>query len=830
MVLAARGDEARLAEALPYWEIEGGTVALVERTLEVGLEFQLPSTLLSAASALEGLHRVVVGLLRNAVAQRERLRLLIEAAPLRAERLEGYRRLLSSAHPAARFLSEEKSRRLEEARLGGRLVEYRAFLTCTTAPIGRRRRRQAQSPEEFRRHHRRALELRERLLSALARAGLDAAPLTDQGLFELMWRYFNPGSLAPRPPRYLKPEVHYPKEVLRRFPYLAPPTLRRQLLGSDLARRWDHLWYSGHFAQMLSMDHLPAGYTQGGMLGHLLGLPRRFWLMVDYLHEPYGPVLRALMAQARRLHAATGDTGGLSDYADPAVRVGFKEMDEALSHMSETGSHVFRVGLSLLLLDTSEEGLRQGAQEARAAFANLPGVLPIVETAGLLTQFVALAPCSGRTNERSFLTLQENAADFFPLDGPWRGARRPVSLLWNRWDGLTAVDPFDPKSGNWNGVVIGGSGSGKTFLMQMLLGDLLRQGADVMLVDRGYGYRPLVELFGGEMVPIEPGSGVSLNPFELPAGVSVPDEQKKGFLMAVLRALLPSEGGVAMSLENAVLMSAIGQAYAAASTPVTLSSFAEVLARLKSVGQRQATSKERELAQSLALRLEPWTGDSAFGSFLDRPTSILPDAPILYYETSGLERFPDLRAVGLLLVTDLIWRRVTREPTRHKVVVLDEVWSLLRLPQAAAFVAELYRRFRRYNAAAYAVTQSLEDFRGEAARGILQNTTYHYLLRLPTEDDLIQKLLNLPDRAMDAFRSLSSEKGAYSEALAWIRQEDGLKGGVLVLRPTPVEYWAYTTNAEDMALRERVIEQHGGELVPALRQLAQAYPRGLAGG
>ena len=121
------------------------------------------------------------------------------------------------------------------------------------------------------------------------------------------------------------------------------------------------------------------------------------------------------MAQARRLYSATGDTGGITDYADPTVRVGFKEVDDALSHISESGTHVYRVGLSTLLLDSSEDGINQGVQEAREAFSNLPSVQPIIETAGLLAQFTALAPCSGLANERVFLTLQENAADFFSL-------------------------------------------------------------------------------------------------------------------------------------------------------------------------------------------------------------------------------------------------------------------------------------------------------------------------------------------------------------------------------------------------------------------------------
>ena len=827
-------DEASLVDTLPYWEIRDGVVVLQNGVLEVGLEINLPSTLLSPASTLEALHATIVGLIRNLIPQKERLRLSIEAAPLRGEVLERYHSGLTSDHPAAGLLSEEKTRFLELARQKGKLVEYRAYLTCTYTPPGRRRKWASLSPEEFLERRVKALEIRGRMMQALEKAGYEPVPLFDQGLFNLIWRYFNPGARLSKEPRLIKQKLYYPEHVLKQFPYLAPPTLRSQLLSSDLARRWDYLWYSGHFAKMVSMGNLPIGHTQGGMIGHLLKLPRLYWMMVDYVHEPYGPAVRALMSQARRLYSATGDTGGITDYADPTVRVGFKEVDDALSHISESGTHVYRVGLSVLLLDPSESGVDQAVQEARDAFTNLPSVQPIVETAGLLTQFTALAPCSGQTNERVFLTLQENAADFFPLDAAWKGSSHPVSLMWNRWDGLTSINPFDPKSSNWNGIVIGGSGSGKTFLMQTLLGDLLRGETDIMIIDRGYGYKHLVELFDGEIISIEPGSSVSINPFDLPEGVTKPDDQKKGFLLTLLRAMLPSEGGVTESLENAILSSAIDQTYARVLNSrvksIRLSTFADVLATLEVIGKREATVKERELAQSFALRLEHWTGDSPFGSFIDRTTSIASNAPVIYYETTGLERHPELRAVGLLLITDLIWQRITKDLSRKKIVVLDEVWSLLKFPQAASFIVELYRRFRRYNAAAYAVTQSLQDFQTEEARGILQNTTYHYLLKLPTEDDLIQKLLNVSDRAMETFRTLSSKKGSYSEAMTWIRQEEGLEGGVVVLRPSPFEYWAYTTNAQDMALREAVIKKQGDELLPALRELAREFPQGVAEG
>ena len=128
---------------------------------------------------------------------------------------------------------------------------------------------------------------------------------------------------------------------------------------------------------------------------------------------------------------------------------------------------------------------------------------------------------------------------------------------------------------------------------------------------------------------------------------------------------------------------------------------------------------KKTLARSLALRLQPWSGDTPFGNLLDRDSTVFPDAPVLYFETSGLEAYPKLQNVATLLIAEAIWRRVKRTPERRKLIILDEFWTLLQIPKAASFIVELYRRFRRYNAAAYAVTQSLKDFTGEGAQGIL---------------------------------------------------------------------------------------------------------------
>ena len=834
-----------LTKVLPYWEIHDGIVFLSTGQCEVGLELRLPVTTFASDEQLLSLHRALLTVLRFAVPEGERLRLMIEIAPLRKKLLERYQQIQSSKHPVAATFTEDKLAFFEEVRQRGELVEIRAYLSCSILQPNRSKPARLNSVSsltagEHHRWERKALSVRTRLTALLTQAGFSPTPMLDQDMFELLWRYFNPGARMGTVPSYHKPGLYLPYHYVKAGSHRAPPSLRSRVTGSDIAHHhWDHLRLAQHYAGVVTMGSLPRGETHVGMAGRLLDLPGLYWLIMDYQHERQGTTTRALENKARRFQSAESDTGGFTDHIDAGVRAGAEETDDAVMQVTRSGSHLFQVGMSALLLSRDRESLRQRMEMAVSAFAQLPGVTPYQEGVALLEQFYALAPFSGRSNERMHLCLEENAADFVPLSGPWRGAARPSTLFLNRWNSLTALDPFDPKADNWNGIVVGGSGSGKTFFVQMLINDLMAQGCDVMIVDRGYGYAPLTQLYDGALIPFDADGSVSVNPFDLSEGQTAPDDTKKGFLLALLRAMVPPEETGKAAVEDALLMAAIQQTYARAlserrqgETFVTvysgarLSDLVRVLVTLEEIGERPASAQEKDLARSLALRLQPWCGDTPFGNLLDRESTVLPDAPILYFETSGLSTYPKLEQVATLLISEAIWRRVKQTPGRRKLVVLDEFWTLLKNPRAATFATELYRRFRRYNAAAYGVTQSLKDFSGEAAQGILQNTSYHFLLPLRGETALIQERLNLSDRAMQAYDKLMTSE-RFRELLAWVQRDGKLEGDVLRVVPRPLEYWAFTTNANDIAERERVLKQHDGNWLSALEALASHYPYGV---
>jgi hypothetical protein len=125
------------------------------------------------------------------------------------------------------------------------------------------------------------------------------------------------------------------------------------------------------------------------------------------------------------------------------------------------------------------------------------------------------------------------------------------------------------------------------------------------------------------------------------------------------------------------------------------------------------------------------------------------------------------------------------------------------------------------------MSQQLSDFDTEHGVALLGNSSQQLLLaQNPKELPFIQDTVQLSDREATELYRLKTVKGRHAQML-WL---NGARGrGKVALRVGPTEYWAYTSDPTEVAIRDAEIAKHDGNLWAAIAALARRGTRAHRG-
>lgn len=250
----------------------------------------------------------------------------------------------------------------------------------------------------------------------------------------------------------------------------------------------------------------------------------------------------------------------------------------------------------------------------------------------------------------------------------------------------------------------------------------------------------------------------------------------------------------------------------------------ELLALAKS----DAAVHEREIAENMARRLALFCGDELYGKFVDRPSTLRFDAPLLTFEMEGVSKQPLTKAVAMATVMRAILARAgTRRP--NSLVAVDEAHEYLGSGDTGGkFLASCYRVMRKYGVSMWLLSQALADFVnspfGEVA---VTNSSIKLVLRHQQKlHDAIATALKMPSRTAHAFRQLETQQGVFSDVLVMY----GTRNWVMRSRLHPFAYWLFTTDPTDRELlnKLRAKNSHLTDL-QLLQEVAARYPHGSNG-
>ncbi len=634
--------------------------------------------------------------------------------------------------------------------------------------------------------------------SGLESLGIASHKLPPGEIYPLLYDQWNPG-------REIGPG-HFNEE-----------DIRDDLILSDLVMSVKGFSLGAVHHRVVSLKIMP-DQTFASMSEKLRALPfdSRLFLSIETLNQSKETF--ALETQRRIAYALYAGKKGVSDLNNQAK---LQDIEALLAKRVAGEEKIFSASLTIVLRHEHEETLDEQVAKVLQAIRELSGAEGMTESLASAPVFLELSLPNARSRERARRMNTSVLADFLPILGEWQGHDNPRVLLRTRSSGLIGFDPFSPELTNYNQVVSGGSGAGKSFMTNILISHLMKENPQIFILDIGGSYKKITENLGGQYIALGADSRISINPFDLAAtDIQNRDEaidQKIKFVTSLVELMTKEEGATGIGkLER----SEIERMIQAVLRDETQPSLSHLQSRLLS-SQEQSLSRMGKI-------LGPWCGDAPFGKFMDRPTNLELTKRIVCFDLKGLESKPDLQAVCLFLITDLIWREVQRDRTNQKIVVFDECWKIIENEAGARFIGEVFRTFRKYLASAIAISQTMDDFgKSKVAQAILPNAAIKWILRqtggnLPS----LREMLVLNEREMRLVESVTSKKGQYSEAFLIA----GDHRQVVLIESTPLEYWLATTDSQDLKLYFEEQAQHSdlsdGEI---LERLASRYPHGAAG-
>ena len=106
-----------------------------------------------------------------------------------------------------------------------------------------------------------------------------------------------------------------------------------------------------------------------------------------------------------------------------------------------------------------------------------------------------------------------------------------------------------------------------------------------------------------------------------------------------------------------------------------------------------------------------------------------------------------LKKIGMLIVQDQVWGRVTENRSRGKSTryYMDEMHLLLREEQTAAYTVEIWKRFRKWGGMPTGITQYIKDLlSSKEVENIFENSDFIYMLNQASGDrQILAKQLNI---------------------------------------------------------------------------------------
>ena len=305
---------------------------------------------------------------------------------------------------------------------------------------------------------------------------------------------------------------------------------------------------------------------------------------------------------------------------------------------------------------------------------------------------------------------------------------------------------------NPNGLILGTPGSGKSFAAKReMTNAFLITDDDIIICDPEAEYFSLVQRLGGQVIRLSPaGKGMDgkpqyVNPMDINLNYSEDDNPlalKSDFILSLCELVIGGKEGL-QPVEKTVIDRAVRNVYRPfladpdpAKMPILGDLYNELLKQPEPEAARIAAALELYVSGSL--------------NVFNHRTNVELSNRLVCFDIKQLGK--QLKKLGMLIVQDQIWNRVTinraeKKSTRY---YMDEFHLLLKEEQTAAYSVEIWKRFRKWGGIPTAITQNIKDLlASREVENIFENSDFVLMLNQAQGDRaILAKQLNISPQQM----------------------------------------------------------------------------------
>ena len=263
---------------------------------------------------------------------------------------------------------------------------------------------------------------------------------------------------------------------------------------------------------------------------------------------------------------------------------------------------------------------------------------------------------------------------------------------------------------------------------------------DVIICDPEGEYYPLVHALGGQVIHIAPTSHDYINPMDINLDYSDDDNPlgfKSDFILSLCELIMGSRNGIEAEEKSVIdrCLPIVYQKYFENPIPENMPVLGDLYATLRAQSEVQA--------QRIATALEIYVNGSL--KVFNHRTNVELDNRIVCFDIKDLGK--QLKKLGMLIVQDQVWNRVTLNRFAHKSTryYVDEFHLLLKEEQTAAYSVEIWKRFRKWGGIPTGITQNIKDLlASREIENIFENSDFIYMLNQASGDrQILAKQLNI---------------------------------------------------------------------------------------